>query len=168
MTAGGASTAVTIEPIRTAAQMTEALAIRRAVFIEEQRVPEDEEIDAHDGDPATVTSAVHVLARRGGRPIGTGRLLLGRDDAGRGPSGHAHIGRVAVLASERRGGVGRLVMEALQAEARARGFEGITLAAQLHAVPFYERLGYVARGDVFLDAGIEHRWMDLGLTEGER
>jgi predicted GNAT family N-acyltransferase len=143
--------------------MAEALTARRAVFIDEQHVPEDEEIDAHDADPASNTTAVHVLARRGGRPIGTGRLLLERDNAGR-----AHIGRVAVLASERRSGVGRLVMEALQTEARARGFEGITLAAQLHAIPFYERLGYIARDDVFLDAGIEHRWMDLDLGGGRR
>jgi predicted GNAT family N-acyltransferase len=52
-------------------------------------------------------------------------------------------------------------MEALQDLARQQGFEGITLAAQLHAIGFYERLGYMARDNVFLDAGIEHRWMDL-------
>jgi predicted GNAT family N-acyltransferase len=52
----------------------------------------------------------------------------------------------------------------LQDLARERGFAGITLAAQLHAIGFYERLGYVARGDVFLDAGIEHRWMDVDLS----
>ncbi|MCC6236955.1 MAG: GNAT family N-acetyltransferase [Dehalococcoidia bacterium] len=136
--------------------MARALEIRRRVFIEEQRVPEAEEIDRHDGDPARVTSAVHVLARRDGRPVGTGRLLLeyARDE-------HAHIGRVAVLAEERGHGVGRAVMRALEAEARTRGFGGITLGAQLHAIPFYERLGYRARDAIFLDAAIEHRWMDL-------
>jgi len=154
------SATVTIEVIGTTEQMNDALTVRRAVFIEEQRVPEDLEIDEHDADPASNATAVHVLARRGGQPVGTGRLLLERDEAG-----HAHIGRLAVLASERRGGVGRLVIEALQGEARARGYRGITLAAQLHAIPFYERFGYVARGDVFLDAGIEHRWMDLPLEE---
>jgi predicted GNAT family N-acyltransferase len=145
--------------VRSAEEMAACLEVRRAVFIEEQRVPEAEEIDAHDGDPAVVTTAVHVLARLDGRAVGTGRLLLEY------PAGaNAHIGRVAVLAAERRGGAGRAVMRALEAEARRRGFAGITLAAQLHAIPFYERLGYVARGDVFLDAGIEHRWMDLGFA----
>ncbi len=155
--------ALEVTLVRTAAELAEALAVRRVVFIEEQGVPESEEIDAHDGDPATVTTAVHVLARRDGRAVGTGRLLL---EYPRG--GHAHIGRVAVLAAERRGGVGRAVMRALEGEARRCGFAGITLAAQLHAIPFYERLGYVlasdeARGEVFLDAGIEHRWMDLAF-----
>jgi predicted GNAT family N-acyltransferase len=54
-------------------------------------------------------------------------------------------------------------MLALQDLARERNATSITLAAQLHAIGFYERLGYTARGDVFLDAGIEHRWMDLPL-----
>jgi predicted GNAT family N-acyltransferase len=54
-------------------------------------------------------------------------------------------------------------MEALHDLARQQGFRAITLAAQLHAIGFYERLGYAARGDVFLDAGIEHRWMNRAL-----
>ena len=144
--------------VTTGTEMDECLRVRRAVFIEEQGVSEAEEIDEHDGDPAEVKSAVHVLGRLDGRPVATGRLLLG--DA---PGEHAHIGRVAVLAELRRDGHGRAVMERLQAEARRRELPGITLRAQLHAIPFYERLGYVARGDVFLDARIEHRWMDLTL-----
>lgn len=158
--------AIEVSLIRTRDALAEALAVRRVVFIEGQHVPESEEIDAHDGDPVVVTSAVHVLARRAGRAVGTGRLLL---DYPRGE--HAHIGRVAVLEAERRHGVGRAVMRALEAEARARGFAGITLAAQLHAVPFYLALGYVLaeaeRGAVFLDAGIEHRWMDLAFGPRE-
>lgn len=144
--------------VTTPGQMEEALTVRRAVFIHEQGVPEQEEIDEHDGDPVRVTTAVHVLARMGGRPVATGRLLLDYP-----PGENAHIGRVAVLAELRRGGVGRAVMQALQDEARRRRFAGVTLAAQLQALPFYEQLGYAARGDVFLDARIEHRWMDLRL-----
>jgi len=143
--------------VRTAGQMADALTVRRAVFIEEQGVAEEEELDAHDGDPALVASAVHVVAYLDGRPVATGRLLL---DA---PPGDAHVGRVAVLSEHRRHGCGRAVMEVLQYEARRRGYAGIALAAQLHAIPFYERLGYVARGDIFLDAGIEHREMSLRL-----
>jgi predicted GNAT family N-acyltransferase len=139
--------------------MAEALAVRRRVFIEEQAVPEELEIDEHDRDPALVTSACHVLVRLDGVAVGTGRLLLEPDEYGQ-----VHIGRVAVLAETRRRGVGRAVMSALHDLAREHGLDSITLAAQTHAIGFYERLGYVLRtGGVFLDAGIEHRWMDLRL-----
>jgi len=147
-----------LRAVGTQAEMDECLLVRRAVFIEEQGVPEAEEIDSHDGDPARVSSAVHVLGRLPGRAVATGRLLLDHT-----PSDNAHIGRVAILPELRDRGYGRAVMEALHVEARRRDFPGITLAAQLQAIPFYERLGYVARGAVFLDAGIEHRWMDLRL-----
>jgi len=147
---------LTVSKIDTLEELTDALEIRRRVFIDEQQVPEDEEIDRFDDDPTTVDDCVHMLVRLDGEPIATGRLLL--DDAS---TERAHIGRVAVLSEQRRTGAGRAVMEALQDEARRLGRPGITLAAQLHAIPFYERLGYEARGDVFLDAGIEHRWMDL-------
>jgi predicted GNAT family N-acyltransferase len=144
--------------ITTSQEMQQALAIRRRVFIEEQRVPEDLEIDEHDADPATVTTAVHVLARLDGEPVATGRLLLAEPDR------RLHIGRVAVLAEARGGGLGRAVMQALHDLARERNAASVTLAAQLQAIGFYERLGYRAYGDVFLDAGIEHRWMDLSLV----
>jgi len=145
--------------IETLEELADALEIRRRVFIDEQHVPEDEEIDRFDGDPTTTDDAIHVLVSLDGVPVGTGRLLL--DDP---PEERAHVGRVAVLAEHRRTGAGRAVMEWLQDEARRLGRPGITLSAQLHAIPFYERLGYVARGDVFLDAGIEHRWMDLDFA----
>jgi predicted GNAT family N-acyltransferase len=141
-------------------EMAAALDVRRRVFIEEQRVPESLEIDEHDGDPAVVTTALHVLALLDGRPVATGRLLLAHEDGG------AHIGRVAVLAEHRRSGYGRAMMEALHALGREQGIRDITLAAQLPAIGFYERLGYVLReGEVFLDAGIEHRWMDIRLQD---
>jgi ElaA protein len=144
--------------IGTMAQMEAALGVRRRVFIEEQGVPEAEEIDRYDGDPGWTAGVVHVLGLLDGEGIATGRLLL---DYAAGEN--AHIGRVAVLAQHRGRGRGRAVMLALHDLARERGLMGVTLGAQLHAIPFYERLGYVARGDVFLDAGIEHRWMDLRL-----
>jgi predicted GNAT family N-acyltransferase len=149
---------VEVVVVRSEAEMRQALAVRRAVFIEEQAVPESLEVDEHDGDPVRVTTALHVLARAGAVPAATGRLLLASDQ------GNAHIGRVAVLAAYRGRGLGTAVMEALHVLARERGFTGITLAAQLHAIGFYERLGYAARGEVFLDAGIEHRWMDRSLA----
>jgi predicted GNAT family N-acyltransferase len=144
--------------VRRLAEMEDAIAVRRAVFIEEQGVSEAEEIDAHDGDPEHVTSAVHVVAYLAGQPVATGRLVL---DAS--PGENAHIGRVAVLHDYRGQRLGKAVMLALHEEAERRGYQGITVAAQLQAIPFYERFGYTARGDVFLDAGIEHRWMDLSF-----
>ncbi len=144
-----------IVTVSSLTEMEEALSVRRRVFIEEQSVPVGIEIDEHDADPATVTTALHVLGRSEGRPVATGRLLLESDD------GHVHIGRVAVLEEMRGKGIGRSIMLALHDLARERGFCAITLAAQTHAIGFYERLGYVARGDIFLDASIEHRWMDV-------
>jgi len=151
--------------IATFEEMADALEIRRAVFIDEQHVPEDEEVDRYDDDPTVVADAIHVLVHvihvdgDVGDPIATGRLLLDGS-----PDERAHIGRVAVLAEHRRTGTGRVVMLWLQDEARRLGRPGVTLAAQLHAIPFYERLGYTARGDIFFDAAIEHRWMDLDFV----
>lgn len=137
-------------------EMREALAVRTRVFVEEQGVPVEEEVDAYDVDPETNRSAVHVIGRLDGSAVATARLLLDTHE-GEFP----HIGRVAVLPEHRGKHFGVAVMEALHAEARARGYTGVTLSAQLHAVGFYEALGYVARGPVYLDAGIEHRAMDL-------
>ena len=85
---------------------------------------------------------------RDGNPIGTGRLL---------PDGH--IGRMAVLREWRGRGVGTALLRALMEEGRKQGFERLILAAQVQAMPFYEKEGFVAEGDVFDDAGIPHRNM---------
>ncbi len=146
--------------VRRLSEMEDAIAVRRAVFIEEMGIAEAEEIDAHDGDPAQVSSALHIVAYLDGQPVGTGRLLLDGS-----PGQNAHIGRVAVLGDCRGRGLGKAVMLALHEEAQQRGYGGITLAAHLQAIPFYERLGYAARGDVFLDAGVELRWMDLSFHD---
>ncbi|WP_136253864.1 GNAT family N-acetyltransferase [Onishia niordana] len=120
--------------------------IRRVVFIEEQAVPIEEEWDGRDGD------CLHFLAWRGTTPLGTARLL---------PDGH--VGRVAVLAEARGLGIGVALMHASIEAARSHGHAHVELAAQTHALPFYERLGFVAFGDEFLDAGIPHRNMRLEL-----
>jgi predicted GNAT family N-acyltransferase len=157
-TAGPISRDLQVIVVRTAGQMEDALSIRRAVFIAEQGVTETEEIDAYDGDPALVADALHVVAYVDGRPAATGRLLLDTP-----LTENAHIGRIAVVQEHRRRGLGRTVMLALQREALRRGYPGVTIAAQLQAVPFYERLGYRAYGEIFLDARIEHRMMELPL-----
>lgn len=156
---------IEVSVIRTPEAMRDALGVRFRVFVEEQHVPIEEEVDAFDDRPGEREDVVHVLLRQAGEPVATARLLLGHDGPDQQSEGYPHIGRVAVLAEHRGSGLGRVVMEALHEEARRRGARGTTLAAQLHAIPFYERLGYVARGPVYLDAGIEHRDMDLRFEE---
>ena len=124
-------------------------AIRRRVFIEEQQVPEDLEWDGLDPD------ALHLLAETAdGRPIGTVRLLA-----------DGHIGRMAVLKNARGNGVGRSLLDAILDAARAQGLTEVFLHAQVDAIPFYERAGFVAEGEVFMDAGIPHRSMRRALTD---
>jgi predicted GNAT family N-acyltransferase len=122
--------------------------VRETVFISEQRVPRELEFD--DRDP----TCLHVLAFDGATPVGTGRLDL--DYGGK-------VGRVAVVATHRRAGVGSAVMERLHAIARERNHPRLWCNAQLTAVPFYERLGYVSSGPVFVEAGIDHLRMDYAL-----
>jgi predicted GNAT family N-acyltransferase len=122
--------------------------VRETVFIDEQRVPRELEFD--DRDPL----CRHVLVFDGDVPVGTGRLDL--DYGGK-------VGRVAVVASHRRNGVGTLLMERLHAIARERKLPQLWCNAQLTAVPFYERLGYVSSGPVFVEADIDHVRMQLEL-----
>ncbi|MDT8894106.1 GNAT family N-acetyltransferase [Halomonas sp. I1] len=127
----------------------DASEIRRVVFIEEQQVPQEEEWDGRDED------CRHFLAiDRDGKALGTARLL---------PDGH--IGRVAVLEEARGRGIGLALMDAAIASARRRGDPSVVLDAQTHALAFYERLGFRAYGDTFLDAGIPHRSMILTLHD---
>lgn len=121
--------------------------IRRRVFIEEQQVSQEEEWDGRDD------ACLHFLAQRGNTALGTARLL---------PDGH--IGRVAVLQEARGMGVGVALMQAAIAAAQHQGHPAVELTAQTHALAFYERLGFTAFGDIFLDAGIPHRRMRLALS----
>ena len=121
-------------------------ALRRTVFIEEQNVPEADEVDGRDA------GAVHLLATVDGRPVGTARLLVSGDSG--------KIGRVCVLAEMRGKGIGARLIEAAVREFAANPAIGkVKLSAQISALPFYERLGFTAEGDEYLDAGIVHRDM---------
>jgi predicted GNAT family N-acyltransferase len=119
-----------------------AAPIRFTVFVEEQGVPREIELDEHDA------ASIHVVAFEDGKPVATGRLL---------PDGH--IGRMAVLKDWRRRGVGALMLKALVERAKARGDTEIVLAAQVRAVPFYRAHGFSAEGDVYMEAGIPHQDM---------
>ncbi|MFG3129414.1 GNAT family N-acetyltransferase [Streptomyces tendae] len=136
-------------------------AVRKDVFVAEQKVPEDIEYDAYDAD------AVHVLAvREDGVPLGTGRLLHSPAAAAKNGDGDpavGSLGRLAVTAAARGLGVGAALVRAVEAAARARGLTAVDLHAQTHALGFYERLGYQAYGPEFPDAGIPHRAMRRAL-----
>lgn len=121
------------------------LAIRRTVFIEEQGVPEAEEVDGLDGD------AIQLLAHQGGQVIGTARILMF-------PT-YGKIGRVAVLQEARGSGAGVALIKAATSEIRSRGAAQAKLGAQTNAIGFYERLGFVVEGPEYMDAGIPHRDM---------
>jgi predicted GNAT family N-acyltransferase len=122
-------------------------AVRRAVFVVEQAIPEAEEWDADDAD------CVHVLVRVNCEPVGTGRLH---------PTGK--IGRLAVVSHCRRYGFGSVVLRRLIDEARAAGLPEAHLHAQVAALPFYLAHGFVPEGAVFDEVGIPHRKMRLDLA----
>lgn len=125
-------------------------ALRRAVFIEEQGVAEADEVDDLDGQ------AIHLLAFVGDMAVGSARLLP-MGDIGK-------IGRVCVLASARGTGLGAALMRAAVDQFRRMdGIAKVKLGAQTHAMGFYEKLGFVAQGPVYDDAGIPHRDMVLAL-----
>jgi len=118
--------------------------LRRAVFIEEQRIPKELEWDEHDA------TAVHAVARnRIGQVIATGRLLKDAE-------GVTRIGRMAVHRNLRSGGHGASVLGALEQVARDRGDAQVALHAQTSAERFYARLGYQPHGERFEEAGIGH------------
>jgi len=114
-------------------------AIRYEVFIDEQNVPEELEIDGLDGE------AKHVLAFVDEVPIGTGRILS-----------DGHIGRVAVLKKYRGQGSGKLIMKELIKWAQDMNLEKVWLSSQWHAHSFYLGLGFVCVGEIYKEAEIDH------------
>ena len=133
-----------IRPIRGPEEFAEALQVRVLVFVAEQGGPLTDEPDARDD------AARHWVVLEGGRIVGTARVYEPEP-------GVAKIGRVALLPEVRGRGWGALLMETLLAECRGE----VILDAQVHVIPFYQRLGFAAEGDEFLDAGILHRRMRL-------
>ncbi|WP_330295963.1 GNAT family N-acetyltransferase [Streptomyces sp. NBC_00503] len=151
---------VSVRVVATEADLQACFAVRTEVFVVEQAVPESIEYDAYDA------VAVHVLAEGpDGVALGTGRLLYGPQALSKtGSEDIGSLGRLAVRKSARGLGVGALLVRAIEAEAERRGLAAVDLGAQTHALGFYERLGYVAYGPEFQDAGIPHRSMRRALS----
>lgn len=139
--------------VATAADLPGAYAVRHRVFVTEQQVPPELERDAADD------SAVHVVGLLEGTVVAAGRLV----DRG---SGVGVVGRMAVLASARGRGLGAAVLRRLEDCAAERGLREINLHAQLSAQSFWDRHGYTAYGDEFVEAGIRHVAMRRALPAG--
>lgn len=128
----------------------DALFVRRTVFIEEQHVPEEEEIDEFEQD------ATHFVLYDGEKPVGAGRFRTIDDGVGK-------IERICILPQYRGRGAGKQLMETIEMFAKEQGIEKVKLNAQTHAEPFYQKLGYDTVSGVFMDAGIPHVTMVKSL-----
>src|SRR3954464_14933504 len=148
-----------VRPARDADEVRAAFALRHEVFVVEQGVPLEEELDEHDE-----TDALHLVAvDEDGRVVAPGRLVAEGDTV--------KLGRVAVAASARRRGIASRLLAEGEARAPALGARRIALAPprgapapQPDALPLYERAGYMPYGKRFLDAGIEHQMMEKQLA----
>jgi len=142
---------VRIVELRTPAELEQAFAIRRAVFVQEQGVTEALEFDARDAQ------AHHLLALRDGEPVGTLRMRW--LDHGR----TTKIERVAVLPAARGSNIGRVLLEAALALAGSAGADAASIHSQTTVQGFYGKLGFVAFGPEFMEDGILHVAMRLSL-----
>ena len=124
----------------------DAMSIRESVFIQEQNIVETEEWDAFDA------VSIHFVVYDGSIAIATARLLENNS-----------VGRVAVLKEYRGKGIGRLLMFDIIQTAKNEQREFLKLSSQVHAIPFYESLGFKLQGEEYLDCGIPHRDMYLCL-----
>jgi predicted GNAT family N-acyltransferase len=134
-------------------RMQAAFAVRFPVFVEEQNVPAEEEIDDHD---RTDGDARHALIRDGDTPVAAGRYYRIEGTT-------AQVGRMAVLAEYRGRRLGRQLLDALVADARGRGFARVALNAQDHAVAFYAKAGFTPFGETLVECDILHQPMERVL-----
>ncbi|MDP4084415.1 MAG: GNAT family N-acetyltransferase [Bacillota bacterium] len=123
----------------------DAFSVRKTVFIHEQQVPEEEEIDEFE-DKAT-----HFVLYKENFPIGAGRFRI--------VDGFGKVERVCVLKEARKSGAGKAIMEGIETFASRHDLHKLKLNAQTHAIPFYSGLGYEVVSDEFMDAGIPHKTM---------
>lgn len=144
--------AITHRWIPPGGDLTDAAWIRRKVFIEEQQVPEEEEWDALDA------RCHHLILYADGNPAATGRIVPGEP---------VLLGRIAVLKAYRGRGLGAEIVNRMAAKAFADGANEVHLHAQIQARGFYEKLGFVAYGDPYEEAGIPHISMSKKRSAGE-
>ncbi|MEI2665021.1 GNAT family N-acetyltransferase [Rossellomorea sp. LJF3] len=134
-----------VEVAKTEDQIQEVFHIRKTVFVEEQQVPLEEEIDEYEND------STHFVLYEDNKAVGAGRFRI--------LVGVGKVERICVLKSIRGKGAGRKLMLAIEEYAKRQPLSQLKLNAQTYAIPFYEGLGYQVTSDEFLDAGIPHKTM---------
>ena len=142
MGSDGMTGEITVKLVETEGELEAAIGVRFRVFVEEQSVPVEVELDEYDA------VASHAIASHRGRVVGTGRVIV--------ENTVARIGRMAVDQEWRRHGVGGLLLHFLEEEARSLGAASFVLHAQEYVKTFYAAHGYQEHGDVFLEVDIPH------------
>lgn len=134
-------------------EYTDCADIRKEVFCDEQKYPVEAEFDELD----KVTP--HMVVYKDGVPVGTGRLVYVDENS-------CHIGRIAVRKINRGEGFGRTVVEELLRRVKAENIPTVTIEAQTHAAPFYEKLGFkIVSRDIIYDLHVPHYKMILDLSQ---
>jgi len=132
--------------VKTDKELEDAFFVRQTVFVKEQNVPVEEEIDEFEKD------SIHfVLYDDNKEPVGAGRYRIFAE--------YGKVERICILSTNRKGGAGKAVMNKIEEYALSNGAPALKLNAQTHAIPFYSKLGYEVISEEFLDAGIPHRTM---------
>nr|WP_044023081.1 GNAT family N-acetyltransferase [Bacillus sp. SG-1] len=130
---------------KTDKELQDALHVRKVVFVGEQNVPMEEEIDEFEN------TSDHFVLYDEDEPVGAGRFRV--------KEGQGKVERICVLSTTRGKGAGKRIMNFIEEHARSKEVPALILNAQTHAIPFYENLGYSITSDEFLDAGIPHKSM---------
>ncbi|ASK60741.1 GNAT family N-acetyltransferase [Virgibacillus phasianinus] len=128
--------------VETKQELEQAYHVRTVVFVEEQQVPPEEELDEYD------EHAIHFIGYIDERPVAASRLRFA-DSSGK-------LERICVLKNERGKSYGKMIMQQMEAEIKKQGYKKAKLNAQTHAEEFYKRLGYETVSGEFMDAGIPH------------
>jgi predicted GNAT family N-acyltransferase len=136
---------VKLKVVENQKELEDAFSIRKTVFVEEQNVPLEEEIDQFEDE------AVHFVLYNDSAPIGAGRFRV--------VDGYGKVERICVLKEARKTGAGNAIMNGIEEHAGEQGLHKLKLNAQTQAIPFYARLGYEVVSEEFLDAGIPHKTM---------
>lgn len=136
---------MTFKIVENQQELEDAFSIRRTVFIDEQNVPAEEELDQHEDE------ATHFVLYHEGFPIGAGRFRF--------VNGYGKVERICVLKEARKSGAGKKIMMGIEDYALDKDIHKLKLNSQTHAIPFYAGLGYEVVSEEFLDAGIPHKTM---------
>ena len=134
-----------VKVVKNEKELADAFDVRKKVFVDEQKVPVEEEIDQYE------EAADHFILYQNGEAAGAGRFRV--------VDGLGKVERICVLSSQRGTGAGKAIMKKIEEHAKAQSIEALKLNAQTHAIPFYNSLGYEVISEEFLDAGIPHKTM---------